>query len=358
MATVSIIVPVYKVESYLHDCVDSIVGQSYRDIQLVLVDDGSPDNCGSICDEYARKDSRILALHKKNGGVSSARNYGLKYAAGKYLTFCDSDDMYAPDWIENLVKAMEEYEADLVLGNYYRIFDSGALRIPCCHETGITEMVQLDDKARYCIEKVLSEKHAWEIWDRLFRTDIVKKNNIRFCETCGNFAEDLGFTLAYSLCANRVVSIEAAGYLYRIREGSMMQSSINQAKLDAVNEVFLHVEPICRRVFSPDIAEAILPVFHFLIMYEQYMVALREGNYQEAADAMQKIRRQTEWKFWVRKTLGSKKELTRWFGKYQAERVLLLMRFCIHKNVLRYKVERRIFYMLKNKMDDCYGNEG
>ena len=115
---VSIIIPVYKVEQYLARCVDSVLAQTYRDIQVILVDDGSPDCCGAICDDYAAKDSRVLALHKENGGVSSARNFGLQFVKGDYVTFCDSDDFYEPGWIGALVNAMEREQADMICADY------------------------------------------------------------------------------------------------------------------------------------------------------------------------------------------------------------------------------------------------
>ena len=89
---VSIVVPIYKVEKYLRRCVDSIINQTYRNLEIILVDDGSPDKCGQIIDEYKEKDSRIISLHKKNGGLSDARNYGMKYVTGEYIFFLDSDD--------------------------------------------------------------------------------------------------------------------------------------------------------------------------------------------------------------------------------------------------------------------------
>lgn len=357
MGTVSIVVPVYKVEAYLPQCIDSILTQTYSDIQLILIDDGSPDNCGAICDVYAAKDERVLALHKKNGGVSSARNLGLRYVTGEYLTFCDSDDMYQPEWIENLVTAAQKSKADLVLGNYSRFFDGGEPEPARSHESGITDIAEPDAKVAYCFDKIFSDKHAWEIWTRLFRADIVREYNLQFFENCENFAEDLGFTLSYTIFANRVVSIDAAGYLYRVRNGSMMWSSAGKARLNAVNEVFLSFDPVCRKAFDKDRAEQILPIFHFLIMYQQYLISLRDGDYRRLVEDIAKISRQKDWEYWVRRLLKCKKELIEWFGKYNAERILLLMHFCLHRNAFRYKVERRLFYMLRNKMDDCYGNE-
>lgn len=109
----SVIVPVYKVEPYLHRCVDSIRNQTYKHLQIILVDDGSPDRSGEICDEYAEMDARIIAVHQKNGGASATRNKGLQYAEGDYVAFVDSDDWIAPTMYETLVRMIERYDLDM-----------------------------------------------------------------------------------------------------------------------------------------------------------------------------------------------------------------------------------------------------
>lgn len=114
MAELSIIVPVYKVEKYLPKCIDSILAQTFRDFELILVDDGSPDNCGAICDEYAARDSRIKVIHQENAGVSAARNAGLDIATGTYLGFVDSDDWIEPELYETMIAQMGETQADVV----------------------------------------------------------------------------------------------------------------------------------------------------------------------------------------------------------------------------------------------------
>lgn len=104
---VSVIVPIYNVEAYIHQCIKSILSQSYHDFELILVDDGSPDHCGEICDHYARMDNRIRVIHKKNGGLSDARNEGIDIAHGDFLTFIDSDDCISNDYLELLVKTQQ-----------------------------------------------------------------------------------------------------------------------------------------------------------------------------------------------------------------------------------------------------------
>lgn len=125
MPQVSIIVPVYKVEKYIHRCVDSLVNQTLRDIEIILVDDGSPDNCPMICDQLSESDERIKVVHKQNGGLSSARNAGMKVAVGRYLGFVDSDDDVELDMYEKMVSIAEENAVDFVMADYKRILGDG-----------------------------------------------------------------------------------------------------------------------------------------------------------------------------------------------------------------------------------------
>ena len=118
---VSVIIPVYKVEPYLRQCVDSVLAQTYTDFEVILVDDGSPDGCPAICDEYAEKDCRVKVIHKENGGLSDARNAGINIACGEYALFVDSDDFISKEFLENLLRMAEEYNLDIVEGKtvYY-----------------------------------------------------------------------------------------------------------------------------------------------------------------------------------------------------------------------------------------------
>ena len=122
---ISVIVPVYKVEKFLDRCVESIVGQTYENLEIILVDDGSPDNCPSMCDKWAEKDSRIKVIHKENGGVSSARNAALDAATGDFIGFVDSDDWIEPDMYESLMMRIDETGKDIAVCSYYSIEVSG-----------------------------------------------------------------------------------------------------------------------------------------------------------------------------------------------------------------------------------------
>ena len=127
MKKISVIVPVYNVEKYLNDCIDSIINQTYKNIEIILVDDGSNDSSGSICDEYAKKDNRVRVIHKVNGGLSSARNAGLDEVTGDYVMFCDSDDMFLPTSCEVMFEEIEKRNADYIVGNYQNCTEEGEL---------------------------------------------------------------------------------------------------------------------------------------------------------------------------------------------------------------------------------------
>ena len=128
MPEISIIVPVYKVEKYIYRCIDSILAQTFTNFECILIDDGSPENCPVICDEYASKDSRILVIHQKNTGVSAARNAGLNMARGEWIGFVDSDDWIEPDALELLYKKQQETDADIVLGGFNNVYSWGKIK--------------------------------------------------------------------------------------------------------------------------------------------------------------------------------------------------------------------------------------
>jgi len=349
---VSVIIPVYKVEVYLKRCVDSVLNQSYRDLQVILVDDGSPDNCGTICDEYERKDSRVLALHKENGGVSSARNYGLRFAKGEYVTFCDSDDFYESGWIAALVEAMERETADMVCADFTFYHEDTSLNSIFRGEKGIYELADQQQRVQYCIMKIFGGRHSWNIWARLFRKDTIVNNGLQFCETCGNFAEDLGFILEYCLYAARIVTIQEAGYMYFQRPGSMMGMSAGKPKLDSVNEMSLYFEQNSRKVLDPDLARKVLPVFHFCFLFNQYQVMMLTESAQEAAERIRAIRCYEAWEERTRAIFDCRDMLENFFGKKHAAGILSLSEACLtgawevpicrYRRYARWK-ERRIW---------------
>ena len=166
MAKVSVIVPVYNVEKYLKQCLDSIVDQTLEDLEIVLVDDGSVDSSGTICDEYAKKDSRIEVIHKANGGLSDARNVGISKAKGRYIGFVDSDDYIKEDMYEILLNLIKKYDADVSICNLYDVIDGNE----CIRnkENGIREYSRLD-----ILKEVLLDKNIQSYaWNKLYEKEL------------------------------------------------------------------------------------------------------------------------------------------------------------------------------------------
>lgn len=355
MAKVSVIVPVYKVEQYLRECVDSILAQTYRDLQVILVDDGSPDDCGAICDEYAQKDSRVLALHKKNGGVSSARNYALDYTTGTYITFCDSDDVYQPDWIECLMDAMEKSGSDVVVGGFTFMREDGTMGEQCSREVGVWSTETEKDKMKYCFTMVMGQCHGGEIWDRLFRRDIIMDKGIRFCETCGNFAEDMGFVLSYSLYTNSVVAIKHCGYCYRVRQGSMMQSSIGIPKLESMYQVYLSLESICRSAFSADSAQWVLPKFYIQLVVMQFISKLWSSGLPPMELRRNAINGVHDWpkmENYLRECLRKKQWRNPWHsGSYNKE-IECHIRYLLNGSWILLRIRCKLIRMLRPLLDN------
>ncbi|MHC1681566.1 MAG: glycosyltransferase family 2 protein [Clostridiaceae bacterium] len=224
MPSISIIVPVYKVEAYLHRCINSILSQTLYDFELILVDDGSPDNCGNICDEYALEDNRVKVIHKSNGGLSAARNAGIEVATGDYIGFIDSDDWVEDEMYKNMYEAAIKNEADLVVCNYSRVFKDKVINnyLKLTDENIDISEIGLDE---YFYRYFFRYVHGYESWNKLYKREIIISNNLRFEEKKEEiFSEDLLFNL-YLLChVHKISSLQNSFYNYLQREGSLMNS--------------------------------------------------------------------------------------------------------------------------------------
>ena len=170
MGTVSVIIPIYNVEKYLRACVDSVLGQTYQDLQIILVDDGSTDSCGRICDEYSGVDSRIQVIHKENGGLSDARNAGLAVAKGEFILYLDSDDYLVPTAIASLMEMQGKTHADIVLGNFYYTFPDHEYPALAWQQT---DMVLNNEQA---MEALIDGRIETFAWGKLIRRAIAHKH--------------------------------------------------------------------------------------------------------------------------------------------------------------------------------------
>ena len=217
---VSVIVPVYKVEAYLGRCVDSILAQTHRDLEVILVDDGSPDRCGAICDEYAEKDPRVCVIHKENGGLSSARNAGIDIAKGEYLEFVDSDDWIEPDAVESLLSAALQHQVDLVIGGRWDVKEkTGEKTVGLCPER--TETVPAEEAVRRIFRWENCDSAAW---DKLYHRRLFRQ--IRY--PYGVICEDVPVTYLIAFDAGRVTFLSKPIYNYLHRQGSITYSAVSE----------------------------------------------------------------------------------------------------------------------------------
>lgn len=230
---ISVIVPIYKVEKYLEECILSIVNQTYKNLEIILIDDGSPDKCGSMCNEYAKKDKRIKVIHKENKGISSARNLGIEMATGEYIFFVDSDDYLFKTSIEKLYKDIIEYDADISIGG---VQDSITIYNP----PKVKKVVdKIDGLKLFFTEKIFK----CTVWAKLYKRSLIE--NERFDEE-KKLVEDFDFSYRILKKSSKtVINTYERVYFYRIREDSLMRQKYSkdfEKEIDFSEEVLFDVE--------------------------------------------------------------------------------------------------------------------
>lgn len=221
----SIIVPVYKVEKYLAKCIDSILAQTYTNFELILVDDGSPDNCPQICDEYAKKDKRIIVIHKENGGLSDARNAGLEVAKGQYVGFVDSDDTIEPQMYDELIKSIEMNDSDIALCEVNLCYDNGdkiynneiCLNQVC--GTNFSTMT-FGPESKKENNQIIDKSIGCWVWRCLFRRSFIKDK--RFIK--GMWYEDFIFMNNYIDENTKIAIVKKPLYNYLQRDGGIVRT--------------------------------------------------------------------------------------------------------------------------------------
>ena len=218
---ISVIVPIYKVEKYLPRCVDSIINQTFADIEIILVNDGSPDRCGQICDNYALHENRIKVIHKENGGLSEARNVGIKLAKGEYITFVDSDDYIASNMLEHLMSRLKQYNADIVQCGFLKVYEDEAKSIKntgseeeCGTDIVLTGIEALEDY--FATESYVAEMAC----AKLYKISLFKETGITY--PVGRIHEDT-FTTYKMFCYSKIVVFSTKRLYYHLqRDDSIM----------------------------------------------------------------------------------------------------------------------------------------
>lgn len=231
----SIIVPVYNVEKYLRRCLDSILAQTYKNIEVILIDDGSPDNSGEICDEYASRDNRIRTFHIENNGVSSARNFGLKKAKGEYIGFVDSDDYIAPEMYEVLVKNLEEYNAGISICGFSQEDVNGEF-----HRYWEEDVLKTFNTAEQIEYLLVNKYYRCSIWDRIFKKEVL--NNVFFHKDI-NIYEDMLFDYEAIKNSQKAVYTSTPYYYY-------CENDSNSAARSPFSDIKMDIIKVCEFIFE------------------------------------------------------------------------------------------------------------
>lgn len=302
--TVSIIVPIYNVEDYLADCLESLIHQTYRDIEIVLVNDGSTDNSLTICENYKKRDQRIKLYTKTNGGLSDARNYGLDRSQGELVTFVDSDDYLSIDSIACLVNALGETESDIAIASFY--YDKDGRVHPSNQEGEFQEVFS----SREVMERIdVSEKIPSVTyiisWAKLYRKHLFE--TIAF--PAGKIHEDEFTTYKLYLEANRIVYINTPLYFYRQRSNSITQSRYTLSRLDgleALEERELYLKERGYPIFQTQKKRLALLAYHaYQLKRYRYVTEFKRVN-KEYHNLLNKLSRQ----------LSRKEKINLWMRRY------------------------------------------
>lgn len=225
---ISVIIPVYNVEKYLDDCIRSVIGQTYDNIEIIVVDDGSTDNSGNMCDCYAEKDERIQVIHKANGGLSDARNAAIEICSGEYITFVDSDDVIAKEYIQLLLNALISTKSNISICRHVSFYDGGL---------NVKER-QLNNAPVTFDKKTALEKMLYQVFDvsapyKLYQRALF--NEIRFPR--GKLYEDLATTYKVFLKCDLISYIDVPLYYYRQRQNSIRHNEFSEAELFALQAI-------------------------------------------------------------------------------------------------------------------------
>lgn len=230
MIKISIIIPVYNVEKYLATCLDSVINQTYKNLEILLIDDGSTDSSGLICEQYSKKDTRIKTIHKKNGGLSDARNVGISYASGDYISFIDSDDFIDINTFTILDQYIKQYNADIITFNYYDYYNKDKIS-PHLLFNNLKFYSQQEFHSTFT--KDLFNKYEMNVtaWNKVYKRKIF--NNIKF--PYGKLFEDT-FSAIYILNqCNNILVIPYTLYYYRRRSDSIIGKHIQEKKYNIIN---------------------------------------------------------------------------------------------------------------------------
>lgn len=335
MSTVTVVVAVYNIEQYVEKCIRSIIAQTWKEMEILLIDDGSTDRSGGICDLYAETDDRIRVIHKTNGGLSDVRNVGLQEASGEYLLYVDGDDYIAPGCIEEAVKCSERYEAEVVIFDYQEIEESTgrgerwSMKIPREQKMTVKE----------CPSLLIATPCAW---NKLYRKSLWERCGLRY--PAGRVYEDLTVTPQLLLNAESIVYMDSKPlYYYILREGSIMRSQ-NFKKSLANRKAAL--EDVIAYFKQKDVFDTFKNELEYLMFEQVYFVPTKEVIYYDVQNEYRDKFRQ--YVFGIFPQADKNPYVRHWLSK-KDKLLLFLMKNKMYWGVILLSSVRKRVDLLRNK---------
>lgn len=321
---ISIIVPIYNVSEYVDKCLKSIIQQTYKNIEIILVDDGSTDDSGEKCDIYAKQDNRITVIHKENGGLSSARNAGLDICTGKYILFVDSDDWISKFMVEKLVNKIIEHKADIVCCEFFEVNEKSIL----CSKIDAEEEIMESNEA---LKKLLNSEIKDYAWNKIYKREIFSK--LRYPE--GRNYEDMATTYKAFMVAKKICTISDLLYYYITRNDSIV-NDLNKERLlknkyDAMIAYYERIDNISKRY----------PQLRELVIYKFFDRAL---SFVEFIDKNKKNKNAKKWR---KETIGY---LNMYYKEFKLSKLVSKKEILIFNVLIKYNIDLSILYKIIKKL--------
>lgn len=352
MELISIIVPIYNVEEYLEKCIRSALAQTYQNFELILVDDGSGDSSGTICDRYERENPRVRVIHKKNGGLSSARNAGIEAAKGFYLYFLDGDDYIEPQLLCRAVDSMEQEGADLCVFDFDKVSEGGRHSFKWRLTAGVYEIQDEETRLNFLVKDIFGFRLGWEVWSKLYKADIVRKQRISFESEREIFAEDLMFTFCYLLYCRKVTVLGECLYHYVVRKGSLMDSAREYEVMNRLNRLLYRADQeLLKRECG--FLEEHFYLLYASIMYRHWETMVREEGIKQVRRCIAGFQERSFAEEQMRACLAHQKEICQSCGIFGGRVCCNIFRYALGGNYEQYHCRQKwldILLHIKNKM--------
>lgn len=326
----SFIVPVYNVERFLPRCLDSICRQACTEYEVLLIDDGSTDGSGQICDDYASRYEQFKVVHQENAGLSHSRNVGLSLASGKYIVFLDSDDYIEKELLTKVYEQMEVQEYDICSYAARRVDEENNFLYEIRFED-MVKALQFDAESRdlFFWQSFLQYKVGWEVCFHVFRRDIIETNQIRFDSTI-KMAEDIPFTFEYLLYVERWIKLPDVLYDYTLRNGSITKVYNSSREIEKIfGDIFEKIKQILKKKDAKRYNAKKVSIFYAMLLYYYKAKSVRDISIEEFRNILKHLQNHASQKKQLCILLFQKKSLQHILGRTEGDKLYDFVRFLL-----------------------------